>query len=1064
MKRVSLKLVIFALVFAFVFVLAACGEDKENDSHTTHAFGAWETVTPATCTQDGSRKRECVCGETETEPIAALGHSYGAWETEKEPTCTEKGLKKCKCSQCDDIKSEDIELISHNFIKQTGEEHIKTPGDCTTKPVYYESCALCGENSETTFEASSVVHSFGDWVVDKNATCTAKGARHRDCEKCDEVENEEIDLIPHKFTVEKVENTYLVSEATCTAQAVYKKSCSECGVGSDEDTFNHGQLKEHSFGEWSGDPAATCTTDGVDKRVCSVCKKEETKNVEAFGHNFVDGECENCHKKLGEGLKFALAEDGENLTVTGYEGTDTDLVIPEVWKDTDNVVRKVVAISDGALSGVRKIESLTIPKSVTSIGFGAMPKYDVKKLTIPFVGATLNGTENTNFGYIFGAKGENGVTYIPSALKEVVVTGGEKIARNAFDRCTFDSLIIKEGVTSVEGAFQMSKIGKLVIPSSVTSMQRGVFYRCEVTDLTIPFIGTAANATENTYLGYMFKGYFSNRAPEFPRDNEDVPKCLKTLTITGQTKVKKYALYGCAGITDLILGRYVTAEDHAFIGAGPVTYAKANATAAKKLTYTTLKTLVLTDGVVGDLKNFTALESVTLEEGIMYMSASAFEGCTALKEVTLPSTLCTIGESAFKGCTALKTVTVSSGEELRTIGASAFEGCGALESVALTSGLTEIGENAFLDCESLKKVNIDDVGAWFKIYFANIKANPTYYAGNLYKDGEIVTSAETPESVTSIRSYAFYNCKGLKNIKIGSGVQNIGVYAFFNCEGLTEITVPKSVQAIGESAFAGCNGLTKITLPFIGARLDNNNNDPNIPKTTHFGYIFGAKSPEGVILLPGQPEATETTSNSDCVPKSLREVEITGEKKIDDYAFAGCDNITKIVISGNVKEIGLYAFKYCEQLTSVSLPASVKHIWYSAFDSCSSLVETHISDLNAWVKVNFYNELSNPLVYANKLYLNGELVTSVTLPSDATELKRYAFYEYEALTEISISADVTKIGTMALKGCTALTKINYAGSVEQWQAIEKGENWDTDAGDYIVICDGGTVKKDGTVL
>ncbi|MDR3264111.1 MAG: InlB B-repeat-containing protein, partial [Clostridiales bacterium] len=47
------------------------------------------------------------------------------------------------------------------------------------------------------------------------------------------------------------------------------------------------------------------------------------------------------------------------------------------------------------------------------------------KLTIPFVGATLDGTSNTHFGYIFGAN--NVSSYIPSPLKEVIVTGGTSL-------------------------------------------------------------------------------------------------------------------------------------------------------------------------------------------------------------------------------------------------------------------------------------------------------------------------------------------------------------------------------------------------------------------------------------------------------------------------------------------------------------------------------------------------------------------------------------------------------------------------------------------------------------
>lgn len=42
-----------------------------------HTWGEWQTVTAATCTDEGSQQRMCfVCGEEETQAISALGHNY----------------------------------------------------------------------------------------------------------------------------------------------------------------------------------------------------------------------------------------------------------------------------------------------------------------------------------------------------------------------------------------------------------------------------------------------------------------------------------------------------------------------------------------------------------------------------------------------------------------------------------------------------------------------------------------------------------------------------------------------------------------------------------------------------------------------------------------------------------------------------------------------------------------------------------------------------------------------------------------------------------------------------
>ena len=67
-----------------------------------------------------------------------------------------------------------------------------------------------------------------------------------------------------------------------------------------------------------------------------------------------------------------------------------------------------------------------------------------------------------------------------------------------------------------------------------------------------------------------------------------------------------------------------------------------------------------------------------------------------------------------------------------------------------------------------------------------------------------------PDSVTSIDSYAFYDCSSLASITIPEGVTSIGSYAFYDCSSLTSITIPDSVTSIGPSAFYNCSSITNV--------------------------------------------------------------------------------------------------------------------------------------------------------------------------------------------------------------------------------------------------------------
>ena len=103
-------------------------------------------------------------------------------------------------------------------------------------------------------------------------------------------------------------------------------------------------------------------------------------------------------------------------------------------------------------------------------------------------------------------------------------------------------------------------------------------------------------------------------------------------------------------------------------------------------------------------------------------------------------------------------------------------------------------------------------------------------------------------------------------------------------------------------------------------------------------------------------------------------------KKIGEKAFKNCTELTSVIIPEGVTSIGDYAFYGCSRLTSVIIPESVTSIGEGAFCDCENLTAVHISDIAAWCNIKFSKSYSNPLYYAHNLYLNGELVTEVTLP------------------------------------------------------------------------------------
>ena len=262
-----------------------------------------------------------------------------------------------------------------------------------------------------------------------------------------------------------------------------------------------------------------------------------------------------------------------------------------------------------------------------------------------------------------------------------------------------------------------------------------------------------------------------------------------------------------------------------------------------------------------------------------------------------------------------------------------------------------------------------------------------------------------PEYVTGIGSYAFYYCRSLTSITIGSGVTSIGDYAFSDCSSLTSITIPNSVTSIGNSAFEGCSGLTSITIP---------------DSVTSIGdYAFsGCSSLTGVYI-------TDLVKWCGISFESLYANPLYYAHQL----YLNGTLITDLVIPEGVTRIGSHAFWDCSSLTSVTIPNSVMSIGDYAFSDCGSLTGVYITDLAKWCGISFGNFLANPLHYANKLYLNGTLITDLEIPEGVTSIGNSAFCGCSSLTSITIPDSVTSIGEVAFSSCSSLTSITIPEGV-----------------------------------
>ena len=314
------------------------------------------------------------------------------------------------------------------------------------------------------------------------------------------------------------------------------------------------------------------------------------------------------------------------MTITGYSGSDTVLVLPsEIDGKTVTGLRgysfygnthitgitlsdHITAIEDETFSGCTSLESIIIPASVTSIEVSAFNSCSsLSEITVSSDNPVYDSRNNCN-------------AIIETASNTLIVGGKNTVIPQDTTIIGYNAFSKRKGLTGID------------LPEGLTGIESGAFMYCEdLTWITLPESITMLSDA-------VFRGCTSLESLTIPKNVAEIGGDL---------------ILNCTNLTELKVDPENSVYD-----------SRDNCNAVIETASNTLlfgcKTASIPSGVtkIGGAAFYQCkgLTSVTIPEGVTEIGNWSFGECPDLESVTLPASIIIINYGAFGSCPSLTDV------------------------------------------------------------------------------------------------------------------------------------------------------------------------------------------------------------------------------------------------------------------------------------------------------------------------------------------------------------------------------------------------------------------------
>ena len=299
---------------------------------------------------------------------------------------------------------------------------------------------------------------------------------------------------------------------------------------------------------------------------------------------------------------------------------------------------------------------------------------------------------------------------------------------------------------------------------------------------------------------------------------------------------------------------------------------------------------------------------------------------------------------------------------------------------------------------------------------------------------------------TETRAVSFIN---MPIIKFEADEQNGVITLTASGENLTQEVLSAQKASIALDISDGNNSITSTYISLETKEVDIL--DLFVP-SNEIWYT----STNGKIVEPTRADAFDVNVVSNTYKNDMGILKFDGNvTQIYLYAFCnqetqlGVDNLKTITFPNSVEYIGDYAFDNCTSLTEVAVPGSIS-MRVRAFGGCTNITKVHISDLATWCNCKFVSYTTcSPLGPGKaELYLNGEKVVDLVIPSSISKIGHSTFAGCSSLNSVVIPRNISIIHTGAFYNCKQLKTVFCESIVPPAIVLNDYGQWNAFNGNY----------------